>query len=188
MTRDVDVLGRLASHGAVSVNLSITTLDPALHRVMEPRAAHPAQRLHAIETLARAGIPVGVMIGPVIPGLTDHEIPRILEAAGRAGASFAGHILLRLPHAVAELFEVWLEQHFPDRKDKVLGRVRSVRGGRINDPRFGSRMRGEGVFAEQIHQLFDVARRRARIGDERPELDASHFRPPRAPQLDLFGD
>jgi DNA repair photolyase len=188
VTRDLDHLAELAEYSAAAVNLSITTLDSDLHRVMEPRASHPEQRLRAVEKLARAGIPVGVMVAPVIPGLTDHEIPRILSAAGSAGADFAGHIVLRLPHSLSDLFSAWLERHFPERRNKVLGRLQALRGGRLNDPRFGSRMRGEGVFADQIHALFELARRRAGIGNERPGLSAASFRRPGDAQLGLFPD
>ncbi len=186
VTRDVDLLRELADCDAARVHLSVTSLDPNLARRMEPRASHPAQRLRAIEALARAGVPVGVMVAPVIPGLTDHEIPAILEAAARAGARFAGYITLRLPHGVKTLFEAWLRQHHPDRADKVLNRVRDLRGGRLNDPRFGSRMRGEGPFAEQIRQLFELASRRAGFESTPPPLSAAAFRRPPPPQLGLF--
>ena len=132
-----------------AVALSVTTLDVELARKLEPRAAAPKERLRAIAELAAAGIPVTVMVAPVIPGLTDHEMPRILAAAAAAGASSAGYVPLRLPGAVAGLFDGWLAAHFPDRRDKVLNRIRAMRGGRLNDPRFGNRMRGDGVFADQ---------------------------------------
>ncbi len=186
VTRDVDLLSELAGHRCSAVNISITTLDPKLHRIMEPRASHPNQRLRAIEALSRAGVPVGVMVAPVIPGLTDHEIPQILEAAADAGAVFAGMIALRLPRSVEQLFDAWLERHFPDRRNKVLNRIRSMRGGKLNDPRFGSRMRGEGGFAEPIHDLFHLARRRAGIGSERPALSTDSFRRTVENQLELF--
>jgi len=187
IARDADILAELASHEAASVSVSITTLDPDLHRRMEPRASHPEQRLRAIEALARAGIPVGVMAAPVIPGLTDHELPAILDAAREAGASFAGHIVLRLPRNVKELFSAWLERHFPERRDKVLNRLRSLRGGRLDDPRFGTRMRGSGVYAGQIHGLFDLAYQRAGFeGDTRPALSTAAFRKPGDAQLQLF--
>jgi DNA repair photolyase len=147
VTRDVDVLGELAQYEAVRVFLSITTLDGGLGRVMEPRASHPLRRLAAIEMLSQAGVPTGVLVAPVIPGLTDHELPSIITAAVQAGARAAGYVTLRLPHGVGPLFEQWLTQHFPDRKDKVLHRIRAIRGGQLNDPRFSSRMRGEGIFA-----------------------------------------
>ena len=188
VTRDVDLLARLAEHGAAAVTLSITTLDTDLQRAMEPRACTPARRLLAIRTLADAGVPVGVNIAPVIPGLTDHEIPRILAAAAEAGATRAGFIMLRLPYAVKELFETWLAQHYPERKGKVLGRVREVRGGRLNDPRFGTRMRGEGPYARQIAHLFRVTRRKLGLDrDRRPLSTVAFRRPDESAQLGLFG-
>ncbi len=187
VTRDVDLLGELARHGAASVHVSVTSLDPELQRRMEPRASSPRLRLEAIEALARAGIPVGAMVGPVIPGLTDHEIPAILDAAAGAGARFASWILLRLPFGVAGLFEAWLERHHPERKDKVLHRIQEVRGGRLNDPRFGSRMRGEGLYAEQIESLFALAARRAGLARRGPPLSTRAFRRPGGAQLALFG-
>ena len=186
VTRDIDLFGSLARHGAAAVTLSITTLDPRLQRIMEPRACSPARRLDAIAKLAQAGVPAGVNVAPVIPGLTDPELPGILEAAAEAGARSAGYIMLRLPHGVSELFETWLEQHFPDRKAKVLNRIRQVRGGRLNDPRFVSRMRGEGPFARQVADLFRLTCRR--LGLRRlPALSTAAFRRPTADgQLALF--
>jgi DNA repair photolyase len=176
VTRDIDVLAELARHGAAVVMVSVTTLDAGLRKVMEPRTSPPASRLAAIEELSRAGIPVGVLVAPTIPGLTDHEMPRIIAAAARAGAQFASYVTLRLPYAVAPLFEDWLTRHFPDRKDKVLNRIRSIRGGKLNDPQFGSRMRGEGIFAEQIARIFDVACRKAGIGGRHVDLSTANFR------------
>jgi len=141
--------------------------------------------LATIAALSRAGIPAGVMVAPVIPGLTDHEMANIIAAAVDAGARFAGHVTLRLPYAVAPLFEQWLERHFPNRKEKVLNRIRSLRGGKLNDPRFGSRMRGEGIFAEQIEKMFAVACRRAGLPDERLELSTAAFRRPGGMQGEL---
>ena len=165
VTRDLDLLGELAEHQAAAVNISVTSLDPKLQRVLEPRTSTPRARLEAIAQLRKAGVPVGVMVAPIIPGLTDHEAPAILQACAEAGAQFAGYIVVRLPYAVAPLFERWLEEHFPDRKEKVLGRIRHLRGGeRLNDPRFKSRMRGEGIFAEQIRALFEAGCKRAGIG------------------------
>ncbi len=186
VTRDIDVLTELAAHSAISVNLSITTLDLELHRAMEPRASPPGQRLRAIELLARAGIPVGVLVAPVIPSLNEHEIPSIIQSAADAGACFARHIVLRLPHAVKSLFEDWLERHYTLRKHKVLNRIRDLRGGKLNDPRFGSRMRGEGIYAEQIQRLVEIARRRAGIAGDRPTLSVEAFRSAAADQLSLF--
>ena len=171
VTRDIDVLSELAAHNAVTVNLSITTLDPKLASLMEPRTAQPKMRLKAVEMLAKAGIPVGINIGPVLPGLTDHEIPAILEAAANAGARRAGYTMLRLPYAVKDLFQSWLAEHFPDRKDKVLAHVREVRGGKLNDAGFGTRMTGTGPYAEQVQQMFRLYRRRH--GLDRPHFEAS---------------
>jgi DNA repair photolyase len=185
VTRDVDLLQKLAKFDAVAVNISITSLDPKLQRVLEPRTSSPEARLDAIKQLRAARIPVGVMVAPIIPGLTDHEAPKILEACAQAGAQFAGYTIVRLPWAVAPLFERWLEEHFPDRKEKVLGRIRDLRGnGRLNDSEWHTRMTGEGIFAEQIASLFKVGRRRAGIG-ERPQLSTASFRPPRE-QLTLW--
>ncbi len=179
VTRDIDVLRDLAEVEAVAVFLSVTTLDPDVARVMEPRASTPARRLAAIRALAAAGIPTGVMVAPVIPALTDHELAGIVAAAAEAGARYAGFTLLRLPHGVKEIFESWLGEHFPDRKGKVLNRIREIRGGKLNDPRFGSRMRGEGVFAEQIASMFTLACRRSGIVGRGPNLSTASFRVPR---------
>ena len=186
VTRDIDLLSALAGHRAAAVFLSLTTLDAELRGVMEPRTSPPAARLEAIRRLAQAGIPVGVLVAPVIPGLTDHEIPSLIEAAAGAGAKFAGCIPLRLPHAVAPLFEQWLATHFPDRKEKVLNRIRALRGGRLHDARFGRRMEGEGIFAEQITALFEVACRKQGIAGRHPELSTAAFRRPGGRQLALF--
>lgn len=187
VTRDSDVLSELAGHGAAHVNISITTLDDDLHHIMEPRTSVPRRRLAAVRALTAAGVPVRVMMAPIIPGLTDHEIPRVLEAAKDAGAVGASCVPLRLPHGVAELFADWLERHFPERRDKVLNRIRSMRGGRLNDPRFGDRMRGEGVFAEQIRGLFAATSRRLGLDGPLPPLSTASFRTPSRPgQLTLF--
>ena len=178
VTRDVDVLGELARVGAVHVALSITTLDETLRRRLEPRAATAERRLDAIATLAAAGVPAGVMVAPVIPGLTDHEIPRILERAAAAGATSAGFVMLRLPHGVSDLFVDWLRTHYPEREAKVLGRVRDVRGGALTDPRFGSRMRGSGPYAEMIERSFRMARQRAGLDHRLAPLATDAFRRP----------
>ncbi len=184
VTRDIDLLSELARHDAVSVAVSLTTLDEDLRRVMEPRTSSPKRRLSAIEKLAEAGIRVGVLTAPVIPGLTDHELPNLLRAAADAGAGFAGYTPVRLPHAVAGIFEDWLVRHFPDRKDKVLNRIRELRGGKLNDPRFGSRMSGEGVYAEHLARLFEVSCWRAGISPGRsPALSTAAFRRPGQPTL-----
>lgn len=186
VTRDIDVLGQLAAHNAVGVNISITSLDRNLQRILEPRTSPPQARLDAVAQLHAAGIPVGVMVAPIIPGITDHELPAILEACGKAGAQFAAYVILRLPWAVAPLFERWLDEHFPERKEKVLGRIRHMRGGgeKLYDSRWTIRQTGEGIFAEQIEAMFDVARRRAGIKG-RPALSTAAFRRPNE-QLPLF--
>jgi len=184
--RDLDLLGRMARDGLANVHVSITTLDRGLARTLEPRASAPAPRLKAIRTLAAAGVPTGVMVAPVIPALTDPEIERILEAAAVAGAISAGWVLLRLPHEVKELFAAWLERHAPLRAAHVLSLVRQSRDGRLNDPAFGSRMRGTGVHADLIAQRFRKAC--ARLGLNRRALPqrTDLFRPPVGDQLSLF--
>ncbi|HYJ07141.1 MAG TPA: PA0069 family radical SAM protein [Chthoniobacterales bacterium] len=184
VTRDIDLLGELARFDASAVNVSVTSLDPKLQRILEPRTSSPSARLEAIKTLSDAGIPVGVMVAPIIPGLTDHEVPHIVEACAKAGAQFAGYTIVRLPWAIAPLFEHWLDEHFPDKKEKVLSRIRHIRNGKINDPRWGFRTKGEGIFAEQIRSMFEVSCRRFGIGD-RPELSTAAFRRI-TPQMDLF--
>jgi DNA repair photolyase len=188
VTRDTDLLGELAAIGGAQVNFSVTSLDEKLQRVMEPRTSTPKRRLAAIEALARAGIPVRVLVAPVVPGLTDHEMPAILRAVADAGATAASFIPLRLPYAVKELFDTWLATHFPDRREKVLHRIREIRGGRLNDPGFGSRMRGEGVYADQLRTLYRAAARKAGIDGELPPLSTAHFRRPHdcRGQLGLF--
>ena len=184
--RDADLLGELASRGAAGVYLSITTLDAELARIMEPRTSHPRDRLEAIRELTALGIPCGVLVAPVVPGLTDSEVPAILAAAADAGASAAGFIPLRLPGAVAPLFEAWLDEHFADRKKRVLNRVRDMRGGRLNDARFGARMKGEGEYAEQMKALFDTTRRKLGLAPRGMPLSIDSFRRPSGHQLDLF--
>jgi DNA repair photolyase len=185
VTRDLDLLRELAAHQAVHVNLSINSLDRELARKLEPRASLPNQRLAAVEALSKAGVPVGVLVAPVIPALNDHEIPSVLAAAKAAGAQWAGTEVLRLPLTVAPVFEQWLQRNVPGKKDKVLGRIRAIRGGKLNDPRFGSRMRGEGVFADQISQMFHVARRKVGLPEDGPELSTASFRRPEGSQLTL---
>ena len=178
VTRDIDLLGELARDNACAVNVSVTSLDPNIQRVLEPRTSSPKARLEAVAMLRAAGIPIGVMVAPIIPGLTDHEVPRIVEACAKAGAQFAGYTIVRLPWAIAPLFEHWLDEHFPEKKEKVLQRIRHIRAGKLNDPRWGTRTRGEGVFAEQIRSMFEVACRRAGM-NERPKLSTAAFRRPR---------
>jgi DNA repair photolyase len=187
--RDLDLLEELARHRLVSVIVSLTTLDDALKRSLEPRAASPRARLAAIAGLAGAGVPVTAMMAPVIPALNDHEIEAVLAAAAAAGARRAGWMLVRLPHELATLFEEWLAAHYPDRAARVLGLLRGMRGGRLNDPRFGHRMRGEGAYAALLAARFAAACRRHGLATERvAPLDCSQFRPdPEAPrQADLF--
>jgi DNA repair photolyase len=186
VARDADLLADLARDRAAAVFVSITSLDGALQRKMEPRASPPERRLDAVRALTDAGLPVGVLVAPVILGLTDHEMPAILAAAAEAGAKTAGYVPLRLPYAVKDVFERWLDDHFPDRKAKILGRIRSIRGGRLNDPNFGSRLHGEGIFAEELGALFRIASRRAGIGERRIELSTDAFRRPGGNQLALF--
>ena len=186
VSRDLDLLSDLASYRAAAVFLSVTTLDSGLSRVMEPRASQPERRLQAIRDLRQAGVPAGVMVAPVIPGLTDHELPSIIEEAFKAGAEFAGYSVLRLPYGVKEIFEKWIGEHFAERKNKVLNRIRSVRGGKLNDPNYGSRMRGEGPFADQVKALFSAACRKAGLNRVRPSLSSASFRRPAGEQISLF--
>lgn len=188
VSRDVDLLAEMARDQSVSVTLSITSLRDEIHRAMEPRAASPGRRLGALRVLADAGVPVGVNVAPVVPGLTDHELPAILEAAAEAGALYASYIVLRLPHGVKEIFDTWLKQHFPDRRQKVLNRVRELRGGGLYDARYAVRGGGEGAWADQLKTLFHVTR--DRLGLNRyPTLSTDGFRvppDPTAPQMELF--
>jgi DNA repair photolyase len=186
VTRDLDLLRELAVHHAVQVHLSINSLDSELARRLEPRAASPRQRLAAVEALSKAGVPVGVLVAPVIPALNEYEMPAVLAAAKAAGAGWAYKEVLRLPLTVAPVFQQWLEANFPEKKDKILGRIRAIRGGKLNDPRFGSRMRGEGVFADQISQMFRVACRKAGLPEDGPELSTADFRRPGGAQLKLL--
>ena len=185
VTRDIDFLRELARYNAAEVHLSINSLDADLARRLEPRASSPRHRLAAVEALAQAGIPVGVLVAPIIPGLNDHEIAAVLEAAGKAGAGWAGMQILRLPLTVAPVFQDWLERNEPGKKAKVLDRIRSIRGGKLNDPRFGERMRGQGIFAEQIRQMFHVACRKCGLSEHGPELSAAAFRRSPGDQLEL---
>jgi DNA repair photolyase len=153
---------------------------------MEPRTSEPSLRLKAIEELSNAGIPVIVMVAPVIPGLTDHEVPGIIQSAANSGAKGAGYIMLRLPYGVSDLFSKWLERHFPNRKDKVLNRIKSIRDGKLNSKEFHERMKGKGVYAEQVSNMFEVAKRKAGIQGNVIELSTEHFKRPGGTQLDLF--
>jgi len=186
VTRDMDLLSELARHSAAVVFVSVTSLRSELARELEPRASQPQRRLAAIEALADAGIPVGVLVAPVIPGLTDYEMPGILAASRKAGAATAGYVPLRLPFGLAPLFEEWLTLHATLQKEKVLNRVRQMRGGRMNDPNFGSRLRGEGEYAGQIKALFETTCRKVGLNASRPKLNVEAFRRPGA-QMTLFG-
>ena len=178
VTRDIDLLKPLAANGAALVHLSITTLDGELAKKLEPRASSPSRRLAAVSELSDAGVRVEVLMAPCIPGLTDHEMPALCAAARQAGAADIGFIPLRLPLVVAPIFEDWLERHLPGSKEKVLNRVRAIRGGKLNDSRFGSRMRGEGFYAEQMAQLFAVAKRKAGFKPSEFRLSTASFRVP----------
>jgi DNA repair photolyase len=180
VVRDLDLLAAMARQELIRVAISVTTLDGDLARRLEPRAAAPHRRLEAIRQLSQAGVPAAVMVAPIIPALTDHEMERILEAAGAAGASSAGYVLLRLPHEVKELFEGWLEAHVPERAAHVLSLVRQCRGGRLYDATFGRRMRGEGPYAELIARRFASARRRLGLVAETRSLRTDLFTPPAA--------
>ena len=189
--RDLDLVAPMAARGLAAVYVSITSLDPALARILEPRAAAPHRRLRTVETLARAGVPVGVSVSPIIPFVNEPEIERILEAAAAAGASTAFGIVLRLPWEVNPIFQRWLEQHFPDRAGRVMARVREMRGGKDYDASFGTRMRGEGVWARLLGQRLAKAKARFGLDRDHTALDLGQFRKPlpkrRDGQTDLFG-
>ena len=185
--RDLDLLVPMARERLVHVFISITTLDRLLARRLEPRAAAPGRRLEAVQRLTAAGVPVGVMVAPVIPALNDHDIENILERARAAGADWAGYVLLRLPHEVKDLFREWLARHAPLKADHVMSLVRNTRGGRDNDPRFGTRMRGTGTVTDLIEDRFAVACRRFGFNQEEHALANDLFRSPAtSPQLTLF--
>ncbi len=188
VSRDLDLLGPLAEQNLVHVYLSITTLDDELARTMEPRTATPQARLRAIRELSSAGVAVGVMTAPIIPGLNDCEIPAILEAAKEAGARSAGYVLLRLPYAVRPIFEDWLRRNYPEKADRVLALIRSTRDGKLNNYQFGSRMRGQGPYAEQIAQTLKVFKKKYGLDQPMPPLDCTKFFPPRprSGQMRLF--
>lgn len=176
--RDLDILKSLAGRNLVAVYVSITSMDAEVSRTMEPRASAPWRRLQAVRTLSEAGIPVGVLVAPVVPFINDAEVEHILEAAAEAGAYYANYTVVRLPWEVKEVFETWLRTHFPDRADRVLHRIEDLRGGKRNDPRFGTRMKGEGVWSDLLRQRFDVAVRRHKLNRTRLALDTTQFVPP----------
>jgi len=188
--RDIDLLAPMAAKNLARVYVSITTLDRDLARTLEPRAAAPHRRLAAVKALSDAGIPVGVMTAPIIPQLTDKDLEAILDAASANGARYAGWTLIRLPYEVKDLFRDWLAQHHPLRAEHVMSVIQQMRGGRDNDPQFGSRMRGQGLFADLISRRFDVACQRLGLNRERAPMDTSRFEPPRSEaqraQLTLF--
>ena len=186
VTRDLDILSEMAAIGCASVIISVTTLDGELSRKMEPRASQPEYRLRTIARLADAGIPVTVLIAPVIPGLTDHEIPAIMKEASVRGAQDAGYVMLRLPYGVGDIFSSWLERHYPDRKKKVLGRIESMRDGGLNSSEYRVRMRGKGIFAEQTEKIFRVSYGKFNFSGRKTPLDVSLFRRGGASQLSLF--
>jgi len=186
VTRDRDLLGELARHDCATVNVSVTSLDADLAGKLEPRAARPEHRLRAIRLLADAGVPVNVLVAPIIPGLNDHEVPAILDAVAVAGARRATYVVLRLPFAVKDIFLEWLDRHEALKKDRILSRLRELRGGKLYDSTFGQRMRGEGIFAEQIRQLFEVSARRAGLNRTEIKLSTAHFRRPGGTQLELL--
>ena len=186
VTRDIDLLEKLAKVDGALVFVSVTSLNAELARELEPRASQPARRLGAIQALSAAGIPAGALVAPVIPGLTDHEIPAIVSAVAEAGAVAAGYVPLRLPYGVAPLFEEWLTLHRPLQKEKILNRIREIRGGRLNDPNFGSRLQGTGPYAEHLSEFFEVSCRKAGLNSRRPSLSAAAFRRPGAVQMSLF--
>lgn len=178
VTRDLDLLAPMAKIEGVGVFVSVTSLDADLAGILEPRTSRPSARLAAIEALSGAGVPVGVMVAPVVPGITDHEMPKILEAAARDGAKHAGFVPVRLPLSVEPLFQEWLGNHFPDRKEKVLARIRDLRGGKLNESKFHSRMKGQGPFAELLSQVFHQNCRKWGLNREEMPLSTSHFRRP----------
>ncbi len=186
VTRDLDLLAELVAHGAVKVVLSLTTLDAELASALEPRASRPAARLAAMKALSDAGVPVGVSVAPIIPGLNDHEIPALMEAAAAHGAVSAFGTILRLPYAVKEVFAAWLDRFEPGRKELILNRIREMRGGRLNDTDYGNRMTGTGPLAEQIARLVQISKRRAGLDRPRAPLSAAAFRRRTPGQMELF--
>lgn len=188
--RDIDILAPMAAKKLARVFFSITTLDRELHRKMEPRAAAPYRRLQAVKKLTDAGIPVGVMVAPLIPMLNDKDMEDILEKAADNGARNAGYVLIRLPHEVKDLFKDWLLQHYPMRAEHVMSLIRQMRGGHEYDSRFGVRQNGEGMFAQLIAKRFKLACQRFHLNEEREELDSSRFHPPpparASTQMELF--
>lgn len=186
VTRDIDCLSKLAEVGAIKVILSITSLDPAITNTMEPRTSRPQKRLKAVRELSQAGIPVHVNIAPVIPGLTDDEIVPIMEASADAGASSISYNIVRLPYGVKDLFVKWLEDHHPNRKEKVINRIKSLKNGELNRSAFGERFRGDGPYGDQIRQLVDIHRKRLGFNNRKYQMNCKAFRRPETDQLSLF--
>ncbi len=186
VSRDIDLLQQMAEFRCISVFVSLSSLNDDLVKVMEPRTARPRLRLKTMKELSQAGIPVGVMVAPVIPGLNDHEIPAVIEAAADVGVDFASYILLRLPYANKDLFAQFLEEHYPNHKNKVINRIKHIRGGKMNISEFGKRFKGEGIFAEQINQVFQCMVRKTGINQKRPPITTEYFRVPRANQSQTF--
>jgi DNA repair photolyase len=186
--RDIEILARMAKRNLVKVAISVTTLDPKLARVMEPRAPTPSRRIEALRQLSAAGIPTAVMVAPIVPAINDAEIERILDAAAAVGVSGAGYVMLRLPLEVRDLFREWLIANYPDRYRHVFKLVREMRGGKDYDSTWGQRMKGSGPYAWMIGRRFEVACEKLGLNEERVKLTTEHFRPPRpsAVQLDLF--
>ena len=185
--RDLDLLAPMAAEGLAQVFISIGTLDGEIARTLEPRAAAPYRRVETVRRLSEAGVPCGVFVAPIIPFLNDKDMEAVLEAVADAGARWASFTLLRLPWEVKDLFKGWLEQHYPLKAAHVMARIRDMRGGRENDPEFGSRMRGEGQYAELLRGRFEVACRRFGLNaDRRYHVDTGKFRPPLSPQGSLF--
>lgn len=183
---DLDLIAPMAAKGLVAVTLSVTTLDPAIARTLEPRAAHPEKRLAAIQKLRAAGVPTSVSLSPIVPQITDHEMEHILERAAAAGAQAAYYIPIRLPHEVAPLFRAWLEEHYPDRAAKVMSTIQSMRGGKDNDPNFYTRFRAQGPWGELLRTRFIIACRRFGLNGEKLHLRTDLFRPPAGAQGELF--
>lgn len=186
VTRDADLLATLARKRAAKVVLSITSLRNEITASMEPRTSRPAKRLSAVKELTEAGVPVHVNIAPIVPGLTEDEMVLIMEAAREAGAESVSYTILRLPYGVKDLFAKWLEDHHPDRKKKVLNRIRSLKGGKLNRSEFGTRFRGDGPFGDQIRSLMEIHSARLGFLNDRTRLSCAHFRRPETDQLRLF--
>jgi DNA repair photolyase len=186
VVRDIDIVARMAAEGMASVAMSVTSLEPAISRTLEPRAPSGRKRLAAVKTLSEAGVPVTVAIAPVIPGITDHEMESIVEAAAEAGARGVFFLPVRLPHEVAPLFRAWLNEHFPDRADKVMNIIRAMRGGKDNDANFFTRLQGFGPWAELMRVRLEAAARKHGLNRDKQPLRCDLFVPPQGPQLRLL--